>query len=63
MAERESRRHWRGGRWGGGVGFALLAALLFGLSAPFAKLLLGAIEPQLLAGLLYLTHICTGTDR
>ncbi len=33
---------------------ALLAAALFGLSAPFAKLLLGQTKPQLLAGLLYL---------
>lgn len=33
---------------------ALLAALLFGASAPVAKLLLGEIEPITLAGLLYL---------
>jgi drug/metabolite transporter (DMT)-like permease len=33
---------------------ALLGAALFGLSAPLAKLLLGEISPQLLAGLLYL---------
>ncbi len=33
---------------------ALLAALLFGASAPFAKLLLGEIQPVLLAALLYL---------
>jgi drug/metabolite transporter (DMT)-like permease len=37
-----------------GVAFALLAAVLFGLSAPFAKLLLRSAAPQLLAGLLYL---------
>jgi drug/metabolite transporter (DMT)-like permease len=37
-----------------GVGLALLAVVLFGLSAPFAKLLLGRTTPQLLAGLLYL---------
>jgi drug/metabolite transporter (DMT)-like permease len=37
-----------------GVGVALLAALLFGASAPFAKLLLQSTTPQLLAGLLYL---------
>ncbi|MFL5562867.1 MAG: DMT family transporter [Gemmatimonadaceae bacterium] len=37
-----------------GVGVALLAALLFGVSAPFAKLLLRDAAPQLLAGLLYL---------
>ena len=33
---------------------ALAAAVLFGAAAPFAKLLLGEVEPQLLAGLLYL---------
>lgn len=37
-----------------GVGMALLAAALFGISAPLAKLLLGQTTPQLLAGLLYL---------
>lgn len=37
-----------------GVQAALAAALLFGLAAPFGKLLLGAIDPVLLAGLLYL---------
>jgi drug/metabolite transporter (DMT)-like permease len=37
-----------------GVGLALAAALLFGASAPFAKLLLADAAPQLLAGLLYL---------
>lgn len=37
----------------GGVPSALLAAVLFGTSAPFAKLLLRAETPQLLAGLLY----------
>ncbi|MFL5612506.1 MAG: EamA family transporter [Gemmatimonadaceae bacterium] len=37
-----------------GVGFALLAAVLFGVSAPLAKLLLLGASPQLLAGLLYL---------
>ena len=39
-------------RSGYAVGFA--AALLFGLSAPAAKLLLDDVGPQLLAGLLYL---------
>jgi drug/metabolite transporter (DMT)-like permease len=34
--------------------FALAAALLFGLSAPAAKLLVGTIDPWLVAGLLYL---------
>jgi drug/metabolite transporter (DMT)-like permease len=37
-----------------GVPLAIASAILFGASAPFAKLLLGAIDPQLLAGLLYL---------
>lgn len=37
-----------------GVGLALLAALLFGASAPAAKALLPGAAPQLLAGLLYL---------
>jgi drug/metabolite transporter (DMT)-like permease len=37
-----------------GIGMALGAALLFGASAPLAKLLLDRASPQLLAGLLYL---------
>lgn len=37
-----------------GIGYALLAALLFGVSAPFAKLLIREGSPQLVAGLLYL---------
>jgi drug/metabolite transporter (DMT)-like permease len=37
-----------------GVPLALASAVLFGAAAPCAKLLLGAIAPQLLAGLLYL---------
>jgi drug/metabolite transporter (DMT)-like permease len=37
-----------------GVGLALGAAVLFGVSAPFAKLLLKDAAPQQLAGLLYL---------
>jgi drug/metabolite transporter (DMT)-like permease len=37
-----------------GIGLALGAAVLFGASAPFAKLLLRDAAPQLLAGLLYL---------
>src|SRR6266403_5950082 len=37
-----------------GIGLALAAAVLFGASAPFAKLLLSDAAPQLLAGLLYL---------
>jgi drug/metabolite transporter (DMT)-like permease len=34
--------------------FALLAAVLFGASTPFAKGLLGTVDPVVLAGLLYL---------
>jgi len=37
-----------------GVGSALLGALLFGLSTPLAKRLLGEVAPVRLAGLLYL---------
>src|SRR4051812_11594586 len=37
-----------------GILFALVSALLFGASTPFAKLLLGALDPWMLAGLLYL---------
>lgn len=37
-----------------GIPFALLSAILFGASTPFAKLLLGAVDPWLLSGLLYL---------
>jgi drug/metabolite transporter (DMT)-like permease len=37
-----------------GIPTALLSAALFGVSAPLAKLLLGAVSPWLLAGLLYL---------
>ena len=37
-----------------GVPLALASAVLFGASAPFAKLLLGSTDPQVLAGLLYL---------
>lgn len=38
-----------------GAGLAILSALLFGASTPFAKLLLGeGVSPWLLAGLLYL---------
>lgn len=36
-----------------GIAEALTAALLFGLSTPLAKLLLGTVPPLLLAGLLY----------
>lgn len=37
-----------------GIPLALLSAVLFGASTPFAKLLLNAVDPWLLAGLLYL---------
>jgi drug/metabolite transporter (DMT)-like permease len=37
-----------------GIASALLAALLFGASTPFAKLLIGHMAPAMLAGLLYL---------
>lgn len=37
-----------------GIAFALVSAVLFGASAPLAKLLLGRVDPWLLAGLLYL---------
>ena len=37
-----------------GVRDALLAAVFFGLSAPIAKILIGDLPPQLLAGVLYL---------
>ncbi len=37
-----------------GIRNALLAAVLFGLSAPIAKILVGSVSPQALAGLLYI---------
>jgi drug/metabolite transporter (DMT)-like permease len=37
-----------------GVVYALLAAALFGASTPFAKMLVGAVAPITLAGMLYL---------
>jgi drug/metabolite transporter (DMT)-like permease len=37
-----------------GAGFAIASAVLFGLSTPSAKALLGAVDPWLLAALLYL---------
>ena len=36
------------------IGFALLAALLYGISTPVSKMLLETTSPELLAGLLYL---------
>ena len=37
-----------------GVPLALASAVLFGASAPFSKILLGSVDPWLLAGILYL---------
>ena len=37
-----------------GVPMALASAVLFGAATPVSKQLLGAVDPQLLAGLLYL---------
>jgi drug/metabolite transporter (DMT)-like permease len=37
-----------------GIVLALVSAVLFGASTPFAKLLLGSVDPWLMAGLLYL---------
>jgi drug/metabolite transporter (DMT)-like permease len=37
-----------------GIALALMSAALFGASTPFAKLLLGSVNPWMLAGLLYL---------
>lgn len=37
-----------------GVPMALASAALFGAAVPFSKILLGSIDPQLVAGLLYL---------
>jgi drug/metabolite transporter (DMT)-like permease len=36
-----------------GIGYALLAAALFGASTPLAKALVGTVPPLMLAGLLY----------
>lgn len=47
------RHHSHAHLWPG-VPLAVASAILFGASAPFAKLLLSAVDPQLLAGLLYL---------
>jgi drug/metabolite transporter (DMT)-like permease len=33
--------------------YAILAAILFGLATPVAKLLISDVSPQMLAGLLY----------
>lgn len=37
-----------------GVPIAIISAVLFGITAPLSKTLLGSVDPQLLAGLLYL---------
>jgi drug/metabolite transporter (DMT)-like permease len=37
-----------------GIPLALLSAFLFGASTPLAKLLLGTVNPWMMAGLLYL---------
>src|ERR1700759_5311447 len=37
-----------------GILLALASAVLFGASTPFAKLLLGSVDPWLMAGMLYL---------
>src|SRR3954454_18102712 len=37
-----------------GIPLALFSGVLFGASTPFAKLLLGSVDPWLMAGLLYL---------
>ena len=37
-----------------GIGYAFAAAALFGASTPFSKVLLGRVDPWMLAGLLYL---------
>ena len=41
-----------------GVVYALAAAALFGATTPLSKLLLGGVDPWLLAGLLYLGSGC-----
>jgi drug/metabolite transporter (DMT)-like permease len=48
MAERSPSHLWPG------VPLALASALSFGASAPLSKVLLSSVDPQLLAGLLYL---------
>ena len=36
-----------------GVAYGLASAMLFGITTPFAKILLGSVSPVMLAGLLY----------
>ena len=45
-------------RLSAGIVYALAAAALFGASTPLSKLLLGSVDPWLLAGLLYLGSGC-----
>ncbi len=53
MSSNASRLHAFAHLWPG-VPLALGSAILFGLTAPLSKLLLGRFDPQLLAGVLYL---------
>jgi hypothetical protein len=54
-----------------GIPLALASAMLFGASMPFAKLLLGMVDPWLMAGLLYvgaglglaMVHVLRGALR
>ncbi|WP_431283240.1 DMT family transporter [Humitalea sp. 24SJ18S-53] len=54
-----------------GITLALLSAILFGASTPVAKLLLGFVDPWMMAGLLYLgagaglaiVHLCRASLR
>jgi drug/metabolite transporter (DMT)-like permease len=54
-----------------GIPLALASAVLFGASTPFAKLLLGSVDPWLMAGLLYIgagsglavVHVARGALR
>jgi hypothetical protein len=45
-----------------GILFALLSAVLFGASTPFAKLLLGSALPWMMAGLQHSLSWCRATD-
>ena len=42
----------------GGAAIALLSAMLFGLSTPLSKLMIGSVDPWLLAAMLYLASGC-----
>ncbi|HVI91988.1 MAG TPA: DMT family transporter [Dongiaceae bacterium] len=42
----------------GGAAIALLSAMLFGLSTPLSKLMIGTVDPWLLAAMLYLASGC-----